>query len=76
MPTNDEINSRKRIIARYLNGDAYLQEGTTTASSVLQLVDQIEDLARADENKKYIRTGHRGIDELGHYELFKKHKVD
>ena len=48
MITNEEIDSKKRIIARYLNGEAVLCQGTTIASSVLQLVDQIEDLARAD----------------------------
>ncbi len=55
MATNEEIDSKKRIIARYLNGDAYLQEGTTTASSVLQLVDQIEDLARAEGRQRLIK---------------------
>jgi hypothetical protein len=54
---DDEIDSRKRIIARYLNGGASLQEGTTTASSVLQLVDQIEYLARLQERTKGYKEG-------------------
>ena len=52
MITNEEIDSKKRIIARYLNGEAVLCQGTTIASSVLQLVDQIEDLARAEAWKQ------------------------
>ena len=52
MVIKDEINSRKRIIVRYLKGEAELKEWATTASSVLQLVDQIEGLARIEQFRK------------------------
>jgi hypothetical protein len=71
MATNDEIKEKYEE-KRTFGGEHSYEEVDAIFDDK---IDIALDEARADENTKYIRTG-QGNDELGHYELFRKYKVD